>query len=107
VNSTNWFDPGLIARLRKRYRARSRLPLARTSMSADEEPLRAQLFTAEEMEQHGRHLAAGHELTRRRSRDRLLRRLGDNEGVLAETCALLAQCADQGGVCFETKAPSL
>lgn len=63
-------------------------------MSADEAPLRAQLFTAEEMEQHGRHLAAGHELTRRRRRDRLLRRLGDNEEVLADTCALLAQSAD-------------
>jgi len=47
------------------------------------------------MEQHGRHLAAGHELTRRHSRDRLLRRLGDNEKVLAETCALLAHSADQ------------
>ncbi len=64
-------------------------------MSDDDAPLRAQLFTAEEMEQHGRHLAAGHELTRRRSRDRLLRRLGDNERVLAETCALLARSADQ------------
>jgi cellobiose phosphorylase len=84
----------LTARLRTRFRAQSRLPLARTS-SVEEEPLRAQLFTAEEMEQHGRHLAAGHELTSRRSRDRLLHRLGDNEGVLADTCALVAQCADQ------------
>ena len=82
-------------RLRTWLRARNRLPIAGTSMSVDEAPLRAQLFTAEEMEQHGRHLAAGHELTRWRSRDRLLRRLGDNEKVLAETCALLAQSADQ------------
>jgi len=64
-------------------------------MSVDEAPLRAQLFTAEEMEQHGRHLAAGHELTSWHSRDRLLRRLGDNERVLTETCALLAQSADE------------
>ena len=82
-------------RLRTWFRARNRLPIAGTSMSVDEAPLRAQLFTAEEMEQHGRHLAAGHELTRWHSRDRLLRRLGDNERVLAETCALLAQSADQ------------
>ena len=95
MNSTNWFDPRLTARLRTRFRAQSRLLLARASASVDEEPLRAQLFTAEEMEQHGRHLAAGHELTRRRSRDRLLPRLGDNEKVLADTCALLAQSADQ------------
>src|SRR4029077_9835465 len=40
-------------------------------------------------------LAAGHELTSWHSRDRLLRRLGDNERVLTETCALLAQSADE------------
>ena len=95
VNATNWFDPGLTVRLRTWLRARTRLPIAGTSMSVDEAPLRAQLFTADQMEQHGRHLAAGHELTRRRSRDRLLRRLGDNEKVLAEICALLARSADQ------------
>ncbi|MCU0767836.1 MAG: cyclic beta 1-2 glucan synthetase [Burkholderiaceae bacterium] len=64
-------------------------------MGVDEEPLRAQLFTAEEMEQHGRHLAAEHELTHRHGRDRLLRRLGDNERALADTCALLAQSAER------------
>jgi len=68
---------------------------AGTPTSVDEAPLRAQLFTAEEMEQHGRHLAAAHELTRHRPRDRLLRRLGDNERVLADTCASLAQSADR------------
>jgi cyclic beta-1,2-glucan synthetase len=95
VDATNWFDPRLTARLRTWLHAHNRLPLAGTSMSVDEPPLRAQLFTAEEMEQHGRHLAAGHQLTHRRGRDRLLRRLGDNEGVLADTCALLARSADQ------------
>ena len=79
----------VVARCRAACRSPARLE------SVDEAPLRAQLFTAEEMEQHGRHLAAGHELTRRRSRDRLLRRLGDNEKVLVDTCALLAQSADQ------------
>jgi cyclic beta-1,2-glucan synthetase len=82
-------------RLRMWLQARSRLPIAGTSTSVDEAPLSAQLFTAEEMEEHGRHLAAGHELTHGRARDRLLRRLGDNESVLAETCALLARSADQ------------
>ena len=82
-------------RLRKWVRALMHLPIVGTPRSVDEAPLRAQLFTAEEMEQHGRHLAAVHELTSRPSRDRLLRRLGDNERVLAETCALLAQSADQ------------
>ena len=95
MNTKNWLDSKLAARARTWFGAQSRLPLARTSVSVDEEPLRAHLFTAEEMEQHGRHLAAVHELTRKRSRDHLLRRLGDNECVLADTCALLAHSADQ------------
>ena len=67
VNATNWFDPRLTMRLRNVVpRAQPHLPIVGTSMSVDDAPLRAQLFTAEEMEQHGRHLAAGHELTRRR-----------------------------------------
>ena len=94
MNTTNWFDSRLTARWRAWDRARIRARIAGTSTGVDEAPLRAQLFTAEEMEQHGRHLAATHELTRRRSRDRLLPRLGDNEKVLADTCALLAQSAD-------------
>ena len=52
-------------RLRTWLRARTRLPIAGTTMNVDDAPLRAQLFTAEEMEQHGRHLAAAHELTHR------------------------------------------
>lgn len=71
------------------------MQIAGTSTSVDEAPLRAQFFTAEEMELHGRHLATTHELNRRSPRDRLLHRLGDNEKVLAETCALLAQSADR------------
>ncbi|MDE2368268.1 MAG: cyclic beta 1-2 glucan synthetase [Burkholderiales bacterium] len=47
------------------------------------------------MEQHGRHLAAGHDLARAGTRDRLLRRLGDNEFVLTDACKLLARSADQ------------
>jgi cyclic beta-1,2-glucan synthetase len=53
------------------------------------------LFTAEEMAQHGQQLAAVHELTHGRGRDRLLRRLGDNEGVLADACALLTKSAGE------------
>ena len=71
-------------RLRTWLRARSRLPIAGTSTSVDEAPLSAQLFTAEEMEQHGRLLAAGHGLTHGRARDRLLRRLGDSAAPIGE-----------------------
>ena len=57
--------------------------------SAREPPLRAELFSADQMEQHGRTLAAAHRLSPRRSRDRLLARLADNEGVLIEAGNLL------------------
>ncbi len=46
------------------------------------------------MEGHGRHLAAQHRLTLARRPDRLLRRLGENERVLADTCERLALSAD-------------
>ncbi|MEO8123921.1 MAG: cyclic beta 1-2 glucan synthetase, partial [Burkholderiales bacterium] len=56
----------------------------------DEElPLRAELYSADQMEQHGKRLAASHKLTTRRVRDELLARLADNEKVLIGTCDLL------------------
>ena len=75
VNATSWFDGTLAAPLRALFGPRGLLPLT-AAANVDDEPLRAQLFTAEEMEHHGRHLAAGHELTRAPRRDRLLPRLG-------------------------------
>ena len=52
----------------------------------DEPPLRAELFSADQMEQHGVRLASTHRLTPGRVPDHLLARLGANEGVLIETC---------------------
>jgi cyclic beta-1,2-glucan synthetase len=60
----------------------------------EEAPLRAELFTAEEMEQHGKDMAAAHELVRRRSADRLLARLAANEKALVEVCTQLARTAE-------------
>jgi cyclic beta-1,2-glucan glucanotransferase len=60
---------------------------------ADEAPLRAELFTADQMEQHGKRLAAGHELTFARAQDRLLPRLASNEKVLVSVWALLMRNA--------------
>jgi cyclic beta-1,2-glucan synthetase len=54
-----------------------------------EAPLRAELFSAEQMEQHGRTLAGIHILDRSRVRDQLLNRLDENQDVLTETCHLL------------------
>ena len=52
-------------------------------------PLRAELFSADQMERHGKTLAGSHRLSSRRARDQLLARLADNEGVLLEACNLL------------------
>jgi cyclic beta-1,2-glucan synthetase len=59
------------------------------AQSAAEPPLRAELFSADQMEQHGRTLAAAHTVSPRRTRDRLLARLADNESVLVEAGNLL------------------
>ncbi len=55
----------------------------------DEPPLRAELFSAVQMEQHGKALAASHSLARRHAPDRLLDRLTENEKVLIGVCRLL------------------
>lgn len=49
----------------------------------EEEPLlRSELFSSDQLEQHGKHLAALHKLTLERPRERLLTRLEANEHVL-------------------------
>jgi cellobiose phosphorylase len=57
--------------------------------AVEEPPLRSELFSADQMEQHGESLAASHALGAKRSRDLLLARLVENEGVLLKACALL------------------
>ena len=52
-------------------------------------PLRSDLFSAEQMEQHGKVLAAAHQLAPGRAPDRLLARLAANEGVLVDVCRRL------------------
>ncbi len=57
---------------------------------ADEEPpLRSELFSADQMEQHGKNLAFAHRLAPGRAPDQLLTRLTENDGILAEVCDLL------------------
>lgn len=57
--------------------------------AVDDPPLRAELFSSEQMEQHGKTLASAHALARGRARDRLLPRLSENEGILIGVCNLL------------------
>ncbi len=57
--------------------------------AGDEQPLRSELYGADQMEQHGKALAASHSLGAKRARDLLLTRLAENEGVLLKAFDLL------------------
>jgi cyclic beta-1,2-glucan synthetase len=64
---------------------------------AEEElPLRAELFSALQMEQHGRILANAHKLSTERGRDQLLSRLADNENVIIDACNELTEAIKAG-----------
>lgn len=78
------FFPGL-GRWRSRHFDR------RVSPTDDQDPLRAELLSADQMEDFGKTLASLHSLSRVRTRDRLLSRLDDNEQVLLNTCTLLTE----------------
>jgi cellobiose phosphorylase len=56
----------------------------------EELPLRSELFTTEQMERHGKTLAAAHRVTPSRAQDQLLPRLASNESVLIDVCKRLA-----------------
>ncbi|WP_426701354.1 GH36-type glycosyl hydrolase domain-containing protein [Rhodanobacter sp. Col0626] len=73
-----------LLKLRRLHAFRRRRAAARTR--PEQEPaLRSELFSAEQMEQHGRALAGQHRLSDRSSADLLLTRLADNEAVLTHT----------------------
>jgi cyclic beta-1,2-glucan synthetase len=57
----------------------------------DQTPLRAELFSVEQMERHGRSLASTHVLSTSRPRTRLLERLDENERVLVQTFDMLTE----------------
>jgi len=56
---------------------------------ADEPPLRAELFSVDQLERHAKTIAASHRLAAGRARDQLLRRLDENQRVLIETYDLV------------------
>ena len=60
-----------------------------TRPSAEEAPLRSELFSREQMKQHGKVLAASHVVALEPASDQLLPRLADNQEVLNKTCRLL------------------
>ncbi|MGA2402639.1 MAG: hypothetical protein ABSG91_13200, partial [Syntrophobacteraceae bacterium] len=57
----------------------------------DESPLRSELLSAVQMEHHGKALAGSHKLSPGRPRDRLLRRLAENDAVLLGVRNLLTE----------------
>ncbi|MEK6657875.1 MAG: hypothetical protein AABY58_10595, partial [Nitrospirota bacterium] len=57
--------------------------------AGDEPPLRSELFSSDQMEQHGKTLAGLHKLGLGRATDRLLTRLAENESVLTGACHVL------------------
>jgi len=80
----------------RRLRAFRRRRAAQRSRREPEPALRAELFSAEQMERHGRTLAAQHRLSLGRHVDLLLARLADNEAVLIHACAQLTPATRQG-----------
>ena len=59
--------------------------------TANEPPLRSELFSSDQMKQHGKALADSHKLGLGRAPDQLLARLAENEGVLIGACNLLTE----------------
>ncbi len=57
--------------------------------AGDEPPLRSELFSSDQMKQHGKTLADSHTVGLGRAPDRLLPRLAENESVLIGACNLL------------------
>jgi cellobiose phosphorylase len=56
--------------------------LARSRPSASEPPLRAELFSVEQLARHAKALAANHQVVTRQGSNSLLARLGQNEDIL-------------------------
>ena len=68
---------------------RLRKSLWKTKPDGGEAPLLSELFSREQMKQHGKSLALSHAVARGRAPDQLLARLADNEEILNKTCQLL------------------
>ena len=78
--------------VRKWREARGSVP-GRTP-DRSEQPLRSELYSADQMEQHGEILAESHKDTRARGDDRLLPRLAENELVMMQACKLSTQAVE-------------
>src|SRR5437660_2119555 len=64
--------------------------------SGNELPLRSELFSTDQMEEHGKTLAASHKLSTKGAASRLLTRLAENEDVLNGVYSLLTEAVSAG-----------
>ena len=78
---------GNLSHLWAGFRGNSRIQ----KCAVTEPPLRSELFSSDQMEQHGKTLAGQHKLGLKHAQNRLLTRLADNEGVLLEVRNLLTE----------------
>jgi hypothetical protein len=71
-----------------RWGARLRGNIPAQKFAGTEPPLRSELFSSDQMKQHGKVLAGSHKLGLAGAPDRLLTRLAENERVLIGACNL-------------------
>ncbi len=64
----------------------------------EEPPLRAELFTIDQLAQHGAYLAKSHQVQTGHSKERLLRRLAENEQILIDVRDLLTDAIKENGM---------
>src|SRR4029077_20182662 len=64
--------------------------------SEDEAPLRSELFSCDQMKEHGKTLAGTHHLSTKQAANPLLVRLAENEEVLAGIYTLLTAAVTAG-----------
>src|SRR4051812_29353681 len=67
-----------------------------TEGADNEQPLRAELFSIDQLQQHALGLAGWHQIDRTRGPDRLLARLQANAEVLGQAHALISAAAAKG-----------
>lgn len=79
-----------------RLRARLGEDRQARKVAPGEPPLRSELFSAQELEQHGKALAGSHRVSPARAQDRLLKRLAENKGILLEVRTQLTDAATTG-----------
>ena len=79
--------PGRLVRLRARLRANA----LEQKYAGDEPPLRSELFSADQTQQHGKTLAGSHMFESGTAPDQLLPRLDENEALLLGVRDLLTK----------------